>query len=261
MPVEVYPLRSYMLQRKTDRRVSNLSTFSQKIQITQRVLLTLKKRFRNRIASVILFGSLARDDHNPRSDIDLLVVFKSDVSDRLVTLVDYLLNDLTDEQKVTVHVADVKTLFACLLKSQPFVLNMMRGKVLYDDWLARPLIKMIKGNFFEQNDRTANYLLVRARDEMSASKYYLFESIDALYWALTDAAYAFLMKKEVKPTQPTELLGLLEKFHVNRSSIKILMKIMRLRKLMKKEEAIPNLSIEELFTEVKNALAWFIRMC
>ena len=43
-------------------------------EITQRYVDALKRHFGNQLYSVILYGSMARGDHNAASDIDLLIV-------------------------------------------------------------------------------------------------------------------------------------------------------------------------------------------
>lgn len=68
-------------------------------EIVSRYLNSVGKELENieeKVASVILFGSLARGDNTEMSDVDLLIVFKDEVPDSIITEID---NSLTEIEK------------------------------------------------------------------------------------------------------------------------------------------------------------------
>ena len=99
-------------------------------QILQELRSQLTTLYRERLVQVILYGSQARGDAEPGSDIDVLIVLKGDINpSEEISHTGHIVASLSLENNVVISCAFIsEALFK--LEQSPFLLNIRREGVL-----------------------------------------------------------------------------------------------------------------------------------
>ena len=88
----------------------------------------LKTYYKERLVSIVLFGSIARGEAKPESDIDMLIVAK-DLSIDYLTRIEELIKNVKYGAEIQPIIFDVKEASIC----RPLYLDILdEGKILYD---------------------------------------------------------------------------------------------------------------------------------
>lgn len=188
------------------------------------------KKFDKIIKSVILFGSVMKQDAKSTSDIDIILIV-DDVSikwdQELIAWyreeLDKVLRENPYGKMIHVNTIKLSSWWEDLLKGDPVVLNALRyGESLVDaGGFFEPLKYLLLQGKIKPTPETIYNCLQRAPAHLARSKAAELAAIDGLYWAMVDSAHAALIAAKVIPPSPEHIpVGLKETF-VNSNSLKM----------------------------------------
>jgi len=186
------------------------------------------ERFNKLIKSIILFGSSAKGTMQKGSDIDIIIII-DDASikwdDELIAWYREELGKLIElnPYKRPLHINTVRltTWWEELLRGEPVVLNVIRyGEPLVDfGGFFLPLKFLLAEGKIKPTPEAIYTALTRAPRHMARSKASLFNAIEALYWAMTDAAQAAIITAKQIPPSPEYIPAMLKKLFVDKGML------------------------------------------
>ncbi len=186
-------------------------------RVADRFAKALERDLKEFLKAVVLFGSVAKDETGPMSDIDVLSII-DDVSFQLTP-------DLTEAYRLVVrghaekisprlHVNTLKlsNFWEYVRVGDPIVINMLRdGHALIDKGFFEPAQLLLQqGRIRPTRESIWTYYGRTTHTLQSARKHLLSACVD-LYWAAMDAAHAALMSIGEMPASPEHVPDLLEK--------------------------------------------------
>lgn len=186
------------------------------------------KKFEQMIKSIIMFGSSAKQESKPESDIDIIILL-DDVSIRwdeeLIATYREELGRLVQENPYikSLHVNTVKlsTWWQDLIVGDPVILNVIRyGEALIDhgSFFLPQKALLLAGKIHPSPEAVYN-LLERTTLHLGRSRTSLFSAVDGYYWACIDSAHAALMAANIIPPSPEHVADMLDKSFVQERKI------------------------------------------
>lgn len=183
------------------------------------------ERFNKLIKSIILFGSAAKGKLTGGSDIDIIII----VDDASIKWDDELISWYREELGKLIelnpyirplHVNTVKltTWWEELLRGEPVVLNVIRyGEPLIDfGGFFLPLKFLLAEGKIKPTPEAIYSALIRTPRHMARSKASLFNCIESLYWAMTDAAQSAIIAAKQIPPSPEYIPQMLKELFVDK---------------------------------------------
>ncbi len=187
--------------------------------------LKVYERFNKLIKSIILFGSAAKGSMEKGSDIDIIII----VDDASIKWDDELVAWYREElgkiielnpYRRPLHVNTVRlvTWWEELLRGEPVVINVIRyGEPLVDfGGFFLPLKFLLAEGKIKSTPEAIYTALQRAPRHIARSKASIFNSIEALYWAMVDASHALLIAANQIPPSPEYIPKMLKEIFVDR---------------------------------------------
>lgn len=160
------------------------------------------KKFDRSIKSIILFGSVAKQEVTKGSDIDIIIVI-DDVSIKWdIEMISWYREELAKISALNpytrgVHVNTIKlsTWWNDLMKTDPVIINVLRfGVPLVDiGGFFEPLKYLLLQGKIKPSPEAIYNTLQRAPIHLSRCKFSKYQGIEALYWCFVDAAHAALI--------------------------------------------------------------------
>lgn len=188
------------------------------------------KEFQPILKGIVLFGSNARHQAKPDSDIDILIVVDDvtmELSKELMETYKIISEKIIQRISARIHVTTIRysTFFEYARNGDPIVVNILRdGVALVDTGFFDPLqALLIQGRIRPTAESIWTYFN-RAPQTLHNSRWHLMRACEDLYWSVTDAAHAVLMKEGCVPPSPEGIPELLVTHLVS-------------KKVMKKEQA------------------------
>jgi predicted nucleotidyltransferase/uncharacterized protein (UPF0332 family) len=188
------------------------------------------KKFDKIIKSVILFGSVMKQDAKSTSDIDIIIIV-DDVSikwdQELIAWyreeLDKVLRENPYGKVIHVNTIKLSSWWEDLLKGDPVVLNALRyGESLVDaGGFFEPLKYLLSQGKIKPTPETIYNCLQRAPTHLARSKAAELAAIDGLYWAMVDSAHAALIAAKVVPPSPEHIPVELKETFVNSNLLKM----------------------------------------
>ena len=179
-----------------------------KKQAAQRIANYLKDGLGEKLLSVFLFGSVARGNYTPQSDIDLLVVVDAEIG-TAKSLIEQVVPD--QEEDVVVQLTNPALLFSNLFVREPFTLSVLStGELLYDRWLIRPLVELCRKSKIIPTADSARFLLWRSKQQYSLAVQELQNLLHTISWAYYDCGYALSHALGVAPLGSTDMISFLK---------------------------------------------------
>lgn len=188
------------------------------------------KKFDKVIKSVVLFGSVAKQETVAGSDIDIVIIL-DDVSikwdQELIAWYREELDRLirTNPYNRSLHINTVKlsTWWEDLIRGDPVVINMIRyGEAMLDTGgFFNPLKYLLLEGKIKPSPEAIYVSLQRAPIHLARSKTAILNSIEGLYWAMVDSAHAALIAINVLPPSPEHLAVDLRDNFVSKGKLKI----------------------------------------
>lgn len=190
------------------------------VKVAQRFAQQLKNELGDFLVSAVVFGSSARKEATPQSDIDLLVI-SDDVSfilnEPLVEGYKVIVESLIAKTSTKLHVTSMNlTAFWEYAKAgDPVVVNILRdGVALIDPGFFEPMQKLLKQGRIRPSEESVWRYYSRSPRTLLNSKWHILQATLDLYWAVIDAAHAALMKHNEIPPTPEHVSEMLEKVFV-----------------------------------------------
>lgn len=167
--------------------------------------------FQEFIRGMVLFGSSARHDGNDKSDIDILVVFDDVLTNPTPDIVEaykIITEKLIQKHSTRIHVTTMRftTFYEQVRVGDPIGINILRdGIALVDKGFFDPLQALLRmGKIRPTYESIWNYMH-KSSKTMHNSRWHLFRACEDLYWAVTDAAHAAIMKQGILPPSPRHM--------------------------------------------------------
>ncbi len=190
----------------------------------------LYKRFDRIIKSVVLFGSSAKKEVKPGSDIDLIII----IDDATINFDDKLILWYRDElrkiiqsspYKKDLHINTVKltTWWEDLSKGDPTIINIIRygDPILDAGGFFEPLKILLQDGRIKITPEAMYTMLNRVPMHIAKSKTAEMSSIEGCYWAMVESAQALLMAIKVLPPSPEHIFLLLKENFVDKNLLKM----------------------------------------
>lgn len=183
------------------------------------------KKFDKTIKSVVLFGSVAKEEAVAGSDIDIIILL-DDVAvkwdQQMIAWyreeLDTLLRANPYAQDLHINTVKLSTWWEDLLRGDPTVINILRyGEAMLDyGGFFNPLKYLLLEGKIRPSPETIYVSLQRAPMHLARSKQAELGAIEGLYWAMVDSAHAALIAIHVLPPSPEHLaVDLREHFVAN----------------------------------------------
>ncbi len=172
------------------------------------------KNFDKIIKSIILFGSIAKQNAEPGSDIDIIIVL-DDVSvhwdQEMIAWyreeLDKIIEKNPYQKELHINTIKLSTWWEDLMRGDPTLLNILRyGEPLIDfaGFFVPLKYLLIKGKI-KATPEAIYSCLQRAPTHLGRSKAAELGAIEGLYWAMVDSAHAALMTANVSPPSPEHI--------------------------------------------------------
>lgn len=186
------------------------------------------KKFQKLVKSIIYFGSSAKQETKPNSDIDLVILI-DDVSiswnEELISTYREELSKIvqTNPYIKSLHINTVKlsTWWKDLMIGDPVVLNVLRyGEALIDDggFFAPQKALLLAGKIKPTPEAIYN-LLERVPVHMNRARVSYSNIVDAYYWACLDSSHAAIMSANITPPSPEHIVDILEENFVRKKML------------------------------------------
>lgn len=177
------------------------------------------KKFGRMIKAIVYFGSSAKKESKPESDIDIIILL-DDVSiswdEKLISTYREELGKIIQLNPYIrpLHVNTVKlsTWWKDLMIGDPIVLNVLRyGEALIDDGgFFMPQKALLLAGKIKPTPEAIYNLLERVPLHLLKSRNAIFGAVDGYYWACLDSAHAALMSLNVMPPSPEHVAEMME---------------------------------------------------
>ncbi|MFT4311758.1 MAG: nucleotidyltransferase domain-containing protein [Candidatus Woesearchaeota archaeon] len=178
--------------------------------------------FKEFTKAIVLFGSASRKTNDEQSDIDILIILDDTqivLSKEVMETYKIICARLIQKISPQIHVTTLKysTFFDYARQGDPIAINILRdGVALVDTGVFDPLqVLLYTGKIRPTEESIWNYYH-RATRTLHNSRWHLHRAIEDLYWAVTDAAHAALMKAGVMPPTPEHISTLVHKHLVSK---------------------------------------------
>ena len=172
------------------------------------------KRFDKFIKSVVLFGSVAKEEAVAGSDIDIVIII-DDVSVRLDEEIvawyreelEKLLRKNPYQQSLHINTTKLSTWWEDLMRGDPTIINVIRyGEAMLDyGGFFEPLKRLLLEGKMRPSPEAIYVNLQRAPMHLTRSKSSQLGAVEGLYWAMVDSAHAALIAANVLPPSPEHL--------------------------------------------------------
>lgn len=176
------------------------------------------KKFKDIIKCIVLFGSVAKESDEKKSDIDLIILIDDCSVNWDAELISWYREELAklvalQKYRNSLHINTVTltTFWEELRVGEPVIINILRyGEALIDfGGFFNPLKALLARGKIRATPEAVFATLKRAPDHLAKARFSLLGSIEALYWAMVDSAHAALMSANEIPPSPDHIGDLL----------------------------------------------------
>jgi len=181
------------------------------------------KKFREVIKSIILFGSVPKQQSVKKSDIDIIVIIDDcsiEWDQELIAWYREELGKLVAEQtysrKLHINTVTLSTFWEEVKAGEPVAINIIRyGQALIDfGGFFDPLKVMLAKGRIRPTTEAVFTSLRRAPVHISKARFSVMGSIESLWWAMVDSAHAALMAAGEVPPSPEHVSYMLNEVFV-----------------------------------------------
>ena len=207
----------------------------EKLEVVRNFLVRTVEKLSKEILFIFVFGSVARQESTPDSDIDLYVVFKRTAdADKVSKVVDETRRMLAKE--LAVNAVSFNDFLNCLIAGDPYVINAVsEARVLYDIGIFEAFRQLIYKGDVAPEKSTINLLLLDTYRRLQELDYFveefLTESIvENAYIAAISASQAYLISVGKMTLKIDEIPGNLVTSGVDTNLVLLLEQIIKTRK-------------------------------
>jgi len=210
------------------------------------------QKFREVIKSIVLFGSVAKTEAKPESDIDIIIIVDDCAiawDQELIAWYREELGKLIVEQnyekKIHVNTITLSTFWDELRAGLPIIINIIRyGQPLIDfGGFFDPLKVLLAKGRIRPTPEAVFVTLKRAPEHIARARLDILNTVENLYWAVVDSAHAALMACNQIPPSPEHIPEMMQNILVKNRLIN--------KKLVEDFKRIRNLAKNILYGYVK----------
>jgi predicted nucleotidyltransferase/uncharacterized protein (UPF0332 family) len=186
------------------------------------------KKFGQMIKAIVLFGSSAKQETNPKSDIDIIILL-DDVSvkwdEELIAMYREELNKLIQInpyiKPLHINTVKISTWWQDLIVGDPVVLNVLRyGDPLIDHGgFFIPQKELLFAGKIRPSVEAVYNLVQRTPIHLARARNSSLVALDGYYWACVDSAHAALMSANILPPSPERVEEMLDINFVQKEKI------------------------------------------
>ena len=188
------------------------------------------KKFNKTIKSIILFGSIAKQEAVAGSDIDIIIVIDDVTIKWDMEMIAWYREELdkilrANPYKKSLHINTIKlsTWWEDLMRGDPVIINILRyGETMIDmAGFFDPLKFLLIEGKIKSTPEAIYSALQRAPKHILRSKTAELSSIEGVYWAMVDSAHAALIAADVLPPSPEHIPVDLKETFVDAGKLKM----------------------------------------
>lgn len=164
------------------------------------------------VKAVVLFGSAAKKiDSYKSNDIDILIIINDltmIMSEEVVQTYRVITERTASSISKRFHITTLKmsTFWEYIRNGDPIAINMLReGVVLHDAGFFEPVQQLLFQGRIRPSKESIWVYFSRAPNTIHNADWHILQASLDLYWAVTDAAHAALMKVGEMPPSPKHL--------------------------------------------------------
>lgn len=195
--------KSNISQKVMDKEVRIIYDFTSKVY----------KEFGSFIKTVALYGSFMRHQIETDSDVDVLVLVDDASVDLTPKLMDYyereLMNILKREGsplKLHVNTLTLSEFWEGVRMGDPIIINIIRdGVPVADTGFFSPIKLLLEKGKIRPSEEAVDFSMSRAYLHLINYKRLLLDAANELYWTVTDAGHAALMREGIVPPTPRDI--------------------------------------------------------
>ena len=223
---------SKILEPKKEKSKVEIPTLKLKTEdeIAMDFAIKVYKKFNKIVKSIVLFGSTAKQNVTPGSDIDIMIII-DDASvkwdQKLVIWYREELEKIVQQSpyKKELHINTMKltTWWEDMIRGDPTVMNIIRyGEAMIDaGGFFNPLKRLLLEGKIKATPEAIYSCLQRAPLHYARSKEAELNAIEGLYWAMVDSSHAALIAGNISPPSPEHIPGELKMNFVNSGKLKM----------------------------------------
>jgi uncharacterized protein (UPF0332 family)/predicted nucleotidyltransferase len=189
----------------------------------------IHKKFNHLIKATILFGSQAKGNTKPNSDIDIIIVIDDAAINWDMELTAWYreeLGKLISNQNYSsdLHINTIRltTWWNDLMHGDPVILNILRnGQALIDiAGFFNPIKSLLLQGKIHSTPEAVYNALQRAPLHLARSRIAQLNSIEGIYWSMIESAQAALITLGKLPPSPEHVFSMLNEEFVDRGLLK-----------------------------------------
>ena len=214
-------------EKKTDKttvikKIGNLEVLDRDYRIAYDFAEEVMKKFKSVVKSIILFGSVAKREATPASDIDIVIIV-DDASikwDREAIAwyqeeLKKIVSKKDEKERLHINTVTLSSFWENILVGEPASINILRyGIPILDPGFIMPLKFLLYQGRIRPSQEAVYNCAGRVPWHMFRGKIKILGAIGDFYWAFVDSAHAPLMQAGQIPPSPEHVPELLEKVFV-----------------------------------------------
>lgn len=182
------------------------------------------KQFRELVKSIVLFGSVAKEQAVAGSDIDLIIIVDDCAISWDQELIAWYRQELENlllkqnyKKELHINTVTLSAFWEELKAGEPVVINIVRyGQALIDfGGFFDPIKVLLAKGRIRPTPESVFVTLRRAPVHIARARLNVVSSIENLYWALVDSAHSALMAANYVPPSPEHIAEMLTEAFVN----------------------------------------------
>lgn len=212
--------------KKVKRKISPNVTFNPKNEkdIAMDFAADVHKRFADLIKASVLFGSQAKNQQKPGSDIDIILIIDDASINWDMELIAWYREELgkiisNNKSSVDLHINTIKltSWWKDLMHGDPVVINILRyGEALIDiGGFFNPQKALLLSGKIHSTPEAIYESLQRAPMHLARSKMAEMGAIEGVFWAMVDSSQAALMTLGLLPPSPEHITSMLKESFVD----------------------------------------------
>ena len=181
------------------------------------------KQFSEIIKTIVLFGSVSKQEAQKKSDIDLIIIIDDctiEWDQELIAWYRTELGKLISKQRykdnLHINTITLSTFWEELKAGEPLIINVLRyGQTLIDfGGFFEPLKILLAKGRIRSTPEAVFTTMKRAPEHLLRSNASLLGTIEGFYWAVVDASHAALMAINEIPPSPEHISNLLREHFI-----------------------------------------------
>lgn len=186
------------------------------------------KQFKEVIKTVVLFGSVSKQEAKKKSDIDIIIIVDDCTIEWDQEIIAWYRGELAKliakqkyRKKLHVNTVTLSTFWEELKAGEPLIINVLRyGQTLIDfGGFFEPLKVLLAKGRIRSTPEAVFTTMKRAPEHLFRSNASLLGSIEGFYWAMVDSSHAALMAVNVTPPSPEHISDLLREEFVRKKQL------------------------------------------